>query len=639
MKRATLLCALAALVLLAGCGERAPRSTNLLLVTLDTTRADRVGCYGYDGALTPALDGLARRGVLFEQVVSVAPMTLPAHATILTGLHPPEHGLRTNGEWRLHEEVSTLAETLSDRGYRSGAFIASFTLDSRNGLDRGFELYDDDLSAVQRSSADRPLSVYRPGDAVTDAALAWLDDLDAADPFFGWVHLFDPHTPYSAHAELDGTPLAGRADYDAELAFADRQLDRLLRFLDDAGIAEHTLVVVVGDHGEGLPGDPEQGHGYALYEETLRVPLILAWPGRVGAGHRVSERVSLVDLYGTMRELLELPTERRPDGTADNFAAAALGGAIQDRECYAETDLPYTSLGWAPLRALVSDRWKYVRSSRPWLFDRLADPGETTDVAAAHPEVATEMERRLVALEGQMERREASEIGLTAEQQRSLASLGYVSGGGTRFDESLTEVAALRDVMSSTDLMRDYARAEVFRRNGRREEQAAILSDLVARSPESLVWRKEWGLALSEAGELESSLEQLTLYLQQRPDDVDAIYAQGLTRARAEDFVEATRTLGEALRLDPGHLPTRLALAMLLRSRRDPDGAARLAGTAPLEHPGATVEYALGVVLATEGRLPEAAEAFRRALADAPDDPLAARGLREVEAALNRSEP
>ncbi|MBL8851835.1 MAG: sulfatase, partial [Planctomycetaceae bacterium] len=281
----------------------APRRPNLLLITLDTTRADRLGCYGYDGAKTPTLDALANSGARFSRAYATAPLTLPSHATMMTGLYTPEHGLRTNGKGRLHSEIPTLAESLQQAGYRTGGFVGAFVLDAEFGLNQGFDEYDADLSQSRRT--DDPLHRERPGNAVVDRALAWLG-ADANEPFFCWVHLYDPHFVYQSHAAEFGDEFEQRP-YDGELAFVDQQVQRLTGFLTSNEIAEDTLVIIVGDHGEGLGDHQEMMHGYMLYNSTLHVPWIVSWPGRIPSDVVVDEPVSLVDLMPTTLDCLGVP--------------------------------------------------------------------------------------------------------------------------------------------------------------------------------------------------------------------------------------------------------------------------------------------------------------------------------------------
>jgi arylsulfatase A-like enzyme len=242
------------------------RGANMLLVTLDTTRADHVGCYGYAGAETPALDALARDGVVFEQCITPTAFTLPSHSSIMTGMYPPFHGVRVNGGAALADVHSTLAERLAAGGYRCGAFVGAFVLDGRWGLGQGFDHYDDEFEIGPDQRLDL-VSVQRPADQVVDAAVDWLAT-ESDHPFFTWVHLYDPHTPYEPPEPYRSRFEHGglRTLYDGEIAFADSQVGRLLDWMDTRGLAGDTIVVVVGDHGEGLGSHGESYHGYYIYD-------------------------------------------------------------------------------------------------------------------------------------------------------------------------------------------------------------------------------------------------------------------------------------------------------------------------------------------------------------------------------------
>lgn len=255
---------------------------SLLVVTLDTTRADRLGCYDSASARTPVLDELAASGVLCENAYSVAPMTLPAHASLFTGLYPPETGVVTNGRGRLSETNQTLAEILKRQGYDTAAFVGSFVLNARFGLDQGFRTYDDDLAGGEPELTG--VLRRRSGEAVVDAAIRWLaEKRSRSQPFFCWVHLYDPHAPYLAHTELFGDEFHGRP-YDAEIAYIDRQVGRLVDFLRSHRLEDDTLLVVVADHGEGLGDHGEETHSETLYNSILRVPLIFRQTGRLRSG-------------------------------------------------------------------------------------------------------------------------------------------------------------------------------------------------------------------------------------------------------------------------------------------------------------------------------------------------------------------
>ena len=309
---------------------------SVLLITLDTTRADRLGCYGYEPGRTPALDGLAARGVLFEQAFAQAPLTLPSHATMMTGRYPREHGLRVNGRGRLGGHHPTLASLFKERGYHTGAFVGSYALDSRFGLDRGFDVYVDDMS----SEGESPPFELRAG-VVTDRALEWLA-AGKRQPFFCWVHYFDPHDPYFP-------PKAFRGDdmdpYDGEIAYVDSQVRRLLDWLERSGWMRRTVVIVVGDHGESFGEHRESGHTDFLYDTNLHVPLIFAHPTLAVGGGRVGGVVEVADLFPTIVQLVGLKLPK--DVLSRSLADALGGGKLEPRVAYSESLYLFSAFGWA----------------------------------------------------------------------------------------------------------------------------------------------------------------------------------------------------------------------------------------------------------------------------------------------------
>lgn len=445
---------LAALVLAAGCGPLAPRRPNILLVTLDTTRADRLGCYGYTNAVTPALDRLAREGVRLTAAATTAPITLPAHATMLTGLHPAEHGLRLNGLKRLPDELPTIAETFKGAGYRTGAFVAFTVLSAAHGLARGFDTYDEPqagdyrtLTLMQRIQPDRAVRPYRRGGAIADAALAWLRQ-EEKKPWFAWVHFYDPHHPL--HWNRDTVGDAFTDPYDAEVAYMDHQIGRLLDWLDASGQADRTLVVAVGDHGEGLGDHGESDHRFLLYESTLHIPWIFRQPGRLPAGRALGAGASLVQLAPTLLDLAGVaphPALARLWQTlawTENVAGAATGAAradslapamldpgrhpARDFASYAETDHPYSTFGWAPLRSLRLGPEKYIRAPLRELYRLDTDPGESRNRAGGEAARAAELERLLAEREDLFRRHAAPEAAISQADWRMLASVGYAAG-------------------------------------------------------------------------------------------------------------------------------------------------------------------------------------------------------------------
>ena len=411
--------------------SRGVTQPSIVLVTLDTTRADRLGVYGHPGAKTPNLDALARRGVLFEQAATTAPLTQPAHSSILTGMYPTYHGVRVNGSTALGASQVTLAEVLAEKGYATGAFIGAFVLDGRWGLNQGFGVYDDAFDLGKYKHLDLG-SVQRPGNLVMDAALGWMESHKQA-PFFAWIHLYDAHVPYEPpeplRSEFGGRGLEGL--YDGEIAFADEQVGRCLSWLKANGLEERTLVVVVGDHGEGLGSHGEGTHGYFVYDYALHVPFIVAAPFRELGGVRVASQVSVVDVFPTVLALSGIEPLARVQGRS-LLRAMLRPGEERTSYAYGESMTPSLQYGWAALQSLRTPRFKLIQAPRPELYDLVADPGETTNVIARHGVVAEELRQRLerVVSETSHGAPEPEAADLDKETLESLAALGYVGTSG-----------------------------------------------------------------------------------------------------------------------------------------------------------------------------------------------------------------
>src|SRR5262245_53699638 len=407
----------------AGGGSGSASLPNVLLVTIDTLRADHLGCYGHAAAVTPTLDALAARVVRSETAVSHVPLTGPSHASILTGRTPLGHGLRDNGGYVLPREVGTAAEDFKRAGYRTAAFVSGFSLDRRFGMDRGFETYDDHLP--RGNDRRRTPYVERFADATTSAAVRWLARPAEVPPrpFFLWIHYYDPHAPYEPPGDL-----AARyrdAPYDGEIAFVDRQLARVLAALEEQGSLSRTLVLATADHGESLGEHGEGTHGLFLYDATLRVPWILAGPD-VPRG-RVSRTVA--------REIDTLPTllayagiAARGDIEGRSLRPAVEGREMEDRPAYAESLYPQREYGWAPLFAWRTARFKYIDAPKPELYDLESDAREAMNRVAEEASRANELRRKLHdARERPVPTATAPVEPETAER---LAALGYVGGGG-----------------------------------------------------------------------------------------------------------------------------------------------------------------------------------------------------------------
>jgi choline-sulfatase len=391
-------------------GHERPR--NVLLITLDTMRADRLPAYGFTGVLTPTLDRIAAEGVVFEDAFAAVPLTLPSHATLMTGIYPPRLGVRDNAGVPLSDEFTTLAEMLREQRLNTAAFVASSVLAPRRGLGQGFDVYS--AGAFGRCGQGPP--ARRRADAVVDEALGWFQR-NGTDPFFVWLHLYDTHRPYDLPAEYTERYFD---PYLAAIAYEDAELGRVVSELERRGLLESTLIVVTGDHGESLGGHGEQSHGIFLYQEALRVPLVMRGPGL--SPKRTLGVVRLVDVMPTVLSLFGLSITGI-DGV--NLSPNQRSRVASPREVYAESMYP-ERFGWGALRSLQADRYKFIDAPRPELYDLARDPSEQRSVIAEHPSVARAMLRRLAAYDVRQTPAGVPAAKIDGRILEQITSLGYV---------------------------------------------------------------------------------------------------------------------------------------------------------------------------------------------------------------------
>jgi len=598
---------------------------SLVLVTLDTVRADHLGAYGYKAAETPWLDRLAGEGIRFAQVSSQVPLTLPSHATILSGLLPPHHGLRNNGAGALPEGTATLATVLSGAGYRTGAFVGAFVLDRRFGLGRGFGVYDDEI--VRDPGAGTVLEAERPGREVMDRALAWLAQPQGTPdkPFFLWIHLYDAHAPYTPPSPWrerhPGRP------YDGEISVVDEQVGRLLQELQQRGLAERTVVAVAADHGEGLGEHGEQTHGLLLYEPTLHVPLLMRGPG-LPAGTVIRTPVGLVDLAPTLAGLLGrgLPADGR-----DLSAALRQGGEPTPADLYAETRYPAV-FGWSPLAALRRRELKYIASPKPEVYDLARDPGETRNLTD-RSDLQKGFAARLAAIEAGAVA--APRGAPDAETRARLASLGYTAGSPP--PPPRRDPSSAPDPQRMVDLFQRYERAHNQLKGGEVEPALASLEELVGADPHNPVFRGELARAFRERGELGRAVPLYRQAAADAPDDPEAWYNLAATLQEAGRTEEARGALERALHLDPARPEAHNTLALSLLAENRPEEALReLQAAVALDARDATALNNLGNVLRGLGRTDEAERAYRRSAAAAPRYAEPWNGLGTLEVERNR---
>ena len=465
---------------IAGCG-RQTSAPHVLLVTIDTCRADRIGCYDARADWTPVLDQLAKRGVTFTDATAPVPLTLPSHCSILTGLYPDRHGVRDNGSARLPDEAETLGEILRRAGWNTAGFLAAVPLERRYGTAQGLDLYDD--AFVQGPATgdllNRLYTDQRPADVVVDAALPWIRDAATGpDPFFAWIHFFDPHSP-----QLPPPHIAQRvrsSPYDGEIAFVDEQIGRLLDGLGDA--LERCVVLVTADHGESLGEHDESSHGFFVYDASMRVPWIMTGPG-LPESRRIDEPVSLVQVMPTLLDLLGLPIPDDLDGTSTLPLLA--GEPADPTPIYAESLFPRLNFGWSGSRSWRRGSWKYIEAPQPELYDLARDPAETRNLVSERAEVARELHRELrkfLARGGEL-----SSVSLEVDEQTrmQLDALGYVGGEGIRRDDELWDFEAA-DPKEMIGLYHDLNELPGVVMEGPKDQERAFVDSLVAGDPENI---------------------------------------------------------------------------------------------------------------------------------------------------------
>lgn len=607
-------------------GEPAPhRPPNVVLITLDTTRADRISGCGSNEGHTPFLKTIAATGVCYSAAVSVAPLTLPAHATLLTGQVPAGHGAVDNGTSALAAEVPTLASILAGSGYQTAAVVASRVLDRRFGLDRGFQTYDDSMTAEKVGEYGY---AERDAEAVTTAALGWLSTADRSRALFLWVHYYDAHAPYEPPDRWLAS--AGGA-YEGEIAFVDDQVRRLLK---SAGLepSPSTVVAVVGDHGESLGEHGESRHGVFLYGATLNVPLVVAGGG-LPAGKRIDTLVGIRQLPSTLLKLLNLgleadlpgPSLPLPDSEADDSVSAGV---------FSETRMPRSAYGWSPLKALTREGWRYIEAPRPELYDLKKDPNELDNVVDRLPDLAMEMHTALAALVADVKPVTASEPVIDAELAASLMELGYLSGmSGADEGGSLDPKDGMR-------LLERLNRAKALLETGQVSQARAILIELVDANPGNVPFRTHLARAQLAAGDTESAIATYRSAIELNP----SLHFLHLNLADAElamgDLAAARSSFERALELYPRSARAWIALAEIAGRQGEAERELQLleeavaAGTC-----SAVIETRLAQLALGRREYRAAAELLRSATERAPGFALAWMLLGETELTLRRLGP
>jgi len=547
----------AAIAFATGCGRgdaagraRAEPGTPVVLVSIDTLRADRLPAYGYRGVETPAIERLRRDGILFENAYTHSPLTLPAHASLLTGLLPPEHGVRNNIGYRLEEPHATLASLLRARGYATGAAVSAFVLRGATGIAHGFDHYDEVATARGAKAVGE---VQRDGRETVAGALAWLR-LHAERPFFLFVHLYEPHTPWTP-------PEAERsrygASYEGEVAAADAALGALLDGLSELGRYDDALVVLVSDHGEGLSDHGEQEHGILLYREALHVPLVVKLPRSARGGTRLEAPAGLRDVLPTVLAAVAVAAPAAAHGR-DLLAGAPAGAA----GVYGETYYPRIHLGWSELRSLIDGRYHLIDGPRPELYDLSRDPGEREDLLAARPQVAAAMRAALAASASDFQ----PPAPASPEERERLMSLGYLAAGAAPADTASALPNPRDRIASYNEARAAFALVEA----GRDEDAVRALGRVLRNEPGFVDALTERAAALGRLGRYRESVADYRRAVERAPELAGPL---SLTIARVElemgELDQARASAGRALESDPDAAHELLASIALAAGRLD----------------------------------------------------------------------
>jgi choline-sulfatase len=555
---------------------------DIFLITIDTLRADHVGCYGYKNGATPALDALAKDGLRFTQAFTPSPITNTSHASILTGLLPGSHGV-TDFAVPLSTAHPTVAELLKARGYRTGAFIGAVILDSKTlapGFDRGFDFYDN--FPEHSSTKSRWGRVERRGMDVVEHAEKWLTT-HPAGPHFLWVHLYDPHDPYEPpmpYAQIYKDRL-----YDGEIAYADSALAHFIAYLKSSGKYRTSIIVVVGDHGEGLGEHHEDTHGIFLYDATIHVPLIVKLPSEFSAGTTVTAQVRTVDITPTLVELAGAPAAEKRDG--ESLQPYFAGKDEAGRPAFGETDYPLR-FGWAPLRSVRSDGFKFIEAPRPELYDLQRDAAESSN-----------------KYEAQDARVEKSR-GMLADVRATEAAFEAPSGPKAAANTSL-----LPDPKDKIDEQNLLHAAMIASDDNRSADARQALEKVLALDQKSPTALRQLGELELHAGEYAQAAQHLKGAMEIRPDDATASFYEGQALEKAHDPAGARNALEASLKLQPGQLQARVLLGHVYLDLRDAKAAEDQFEAALLLQSGST-EAQLGLAEAqiTEGNFADAAQSL-----------------------------
>jgi len=586
---------------------------NIVLFTIDTLRADHLECYGYDGVKTPQINRLANEGILFEHNIVQAPLTLPSHASILTGTYPLYHGVRDNGGFYLDESHHTLAESLKNKGYTTGAFVSAFVLDSHWGLDQGFDFYYDnfDLTKYKKVSLD---SVQRRGDEVLAEVYDWVEN-QAQQKFFTWIHLYDPHTPYDPpepyKSQYGGTRYSL---YDGEIAYIDQLMGEFRNFMEEKGLWEKTLIIFTADHGESLGEHKESAHGFFIYDSAVRVPLIVRFPGAKLAGRTIQNQVRSIDILPTV---LNAVGGNIPESVQGNsFLPLLLGQEEEsDRLAYSETYWPRYHYGWSELKLMRKGRYKFIDAPKPELYDVYENPGETENLVNQKASLANEMKRELEELIAQYSREgidEAEPQKLDNDSLQKLQALGYIGSFQT---SRKSQGERLADPKDKIELYNDIKIAQFLVTEEKMEQAENMIQNVLERDPAVLEARYILGNIFSKQEKYEEAIDEYSKALSIDPEYYDAIFGIALAYKKSGNTEEAIVGFQRLLGIDPKDTKPHFHLGDLYELQGKLDEAiSHIKSAVDLDPEGPVFRNNLGALYLKKKMYAEAEKEIRTAL-------------------------
>ncbi len=592
---------------------------NLVIITIDTLRPDHLSCYGYKPIQTPNIDRLASEGVRFRTVVSQAPLTLPSHCTLMTGTYPAFHGVRDNIGFKLSNSKITLAKILKAQGYQTAAFVGAYVLNSKFGLNQGFDYYDDNIQGSSRTGPVVNLNqVERRAGEVVSHATGWLKG-HLQSSFFIWIHLYDPHDPYEPPS-----PFRERYNskpYDGEIAYADQELGKFLDLLKQKQLSQNTVVVLAGDHGESFGEHREWTHGYFIYDTTILVPLIIKPTQQEMNGKVVSEQVSLVDVAPTVLQLLGLP---RPAELQGRGMLGLMLGKQRDwpRQAYSETFYP-AQFGWSPLMAVRRADAKFIQAPRSELYDLREDPREQINRIQQQSSLANELKANLSQIESTYKDRNASQtarLNLNAHELEKLGALGYVgmtSGSGSQE----TIPPGTPDPKDKLEAYRMISTSSQEVAAGHYRQALPLLQKVIQIEPGMRMARSMLGRCYFQLDQFEPAKNNFQEILKQQPGNLDAQFHVAACNFRLKDRGVAETGLKEVLKQDPNFSAAHLYLGFLYQSKGENALAlAEFQLVLGLDPANEDAHAKTGFLLASSGKVKEAIPHFQKVIQLNPGD-------------------